>query len=128
MTTLPTVLRPLVQTVVPSAAELDADGWAEVEGLIARALRDRPPEVQRQARLLLAAIEWLPLLRFGRRFSRLDPSRRARVLAWLERAPLRPLRVGAWGLRTLALLGWYGRPAGAWATGWLPDRRGWEAR
>jgi hypothetical protein len=37
------------------------------------------------------------------------------------------IRVGFWGLRTLALLGYYARPEAAEEIGYTADRRGWEA-
>jgi len=37
------------------------------------------------------------------------------------------IRVGFWGLRTLALLGYYARPEAAQEIGYTADPRGWEA-
>ena len=122
----PAPFRALVETVAPSAA-LDAQGWREVARLREATLAGRPRLERAQLALLLALLEWLPVVRFGRRFSRLDPPARARLLEALSRSPLRLLRAGVWGARTLALLCVYGRQA-AWPDlGYRPDRRGWEA-
>lgn len=120
--------RAIAATVVPEATSLDADGWKELERIIEQALAARPPRLQRQLVILIRAIEWLPLLRYGHRFTRLDSGRRARVLAALQESPLLLLRRGFWGLRTLALMGYYARPAAAASIGYRADPRGWEAR
>lgn len=122
------VLRAVAATVVPEAVGLDPAQWDEVEGIVARAIAARPPAMQRQLALFLHALEWLPLVRYGRRLSRLAPERRARFLEGLQRAPLLLVRRGFWGLRTLVLMGYYGRPAAAAAIGYRADPRGWEAR
>jgi hypothetical protein len=78
--------------------------------------------------VLLQLLEWLPVLRYGRRLSSLDVARRTRVLELFQTAPVLLLRRGVWGVRTLALMGYYGRPAGAAAIGYRADPRGWESR
>jgi len=120
--------RAIATTVVPEAASLDVDGWMELERIVELALTSRPPRLQLQLVILIRAIEWLPLLRYGRRFTRLASERRARVLAALQESPLLLLRRGFWGLRTLALMGYYARPAAAASIGYRADPRGWEAR
>jgi len=120
--------RAIAATVVPEAGTLDAGGWMELERIVEQALAPRPRRLQRQLVTLIRAIEWLPLLRYGRRFTRLDPRRRARVLEVLQNSPLLLLRRGFWGLRTLALMGYYARPAAAASIGYRADPRGWAAR
>jgi len=83
--------------------------------------------LHRQIRLLLRLIQWLPVLRFGRPFTSLDNSSRAQFLAGLQNSRVDRLRVGFWGLRTLVMLGYYGRPAAAAKIGYNPHRSGWEA-
>jgi hypothetical protein len=121
------VFRAFVSTIVPEAAACDEPQWSELEALVEAVLRDRPAALKRQLRLALRLMEWLPALRFGHRFTALDPARRARCLTRLENNPLQSVRLGFWGLRTLALLGYYGRPAAGQAIGWRADARGWEA-
>jgi len=58
----------------------------------------------------------------------LDPARRARFLDSLQTSRLLLARRGIWGLRTLVLMGYYGRPRAAAAIGYRADPRGWEAR
>ncbi|HYL21518.1 MAG TPA: hypothetical protein VEU74_07140 [Gemmatimonadales bacterium] len=120
--------RAVAMSVVPEAAELDAADWEEAERIVARAIAARPARVQRQLALLLRCLEWIPLLRYGHRLSRLDPARRARFLDSLQTSRLLLVRRGVWGLRTLVLKGYYGRPAAVAAIGYRADPRGWEAR
>ncbi len=119
--------RSLASTIVPGAAELDAEGWEDLETRIEAALRSRPPRLQRQLHLLVLALEWSPVLRHGRRFSSLDAGRRTKILDRLQRSPKLLLRRGFWGLRTLVLLGYYGRPEVRHGVGYRAHRDGWAA-
>jgi hypothetical protein len=121
------VFRAFVSTVVPEAMDLDEPRWVELEGLVEETLGRRPRNLQRQLRLLLGGIQWLPLLVYGHTFTSLDPARRARFLSTLQDHPLQLIRKGFFGLRTLVLLGYYCRPEAARAIGYAADPRGWEA-
>lgn len=101
--------RAVVEAVVPGARELDPEGWSRVEEIVEDALGARPPSLRARIRLLLRAIRWIPVLRWGRTFPALSLDARRRFLAILEDAPVLLLRRGFWGIRTLAFLGFYGR-------------------
>ena len=120
--------RAIATAVVPEAERLDAAGWAELERLVEKMLEPRPAAIKRQLQLLIRAIEVLPLLRRGTRFTRLAASDRARFLSGLENAPVLLLRRGFWGLRTLVLLGYYARPEAGREIGYRADPGGWDAR
>lgn len=120
--------RAIASTVVPQATRLAPDEWEELERIVAHAIAARPARLQRQLALLLRLLEWIPLLRYGRRLSGLEPARRAAFLVSLADSRLLVLRRGIWGLRTLILMGYYGRSAAARAIGYRADARGWEAR
>jgi hypothetical protein len=122
------VLHAIATVVVPEAAQLAEPEWDELEGIVAGALAGRPPQLRRQFTMLLQLLEWLPVLRYGRRLSTLDRTRRARVLDLIQTGPLLLLRRGLWGVRTLVLMGYYGRRAAAAAIGYRADPRGWESR
>jgi len=81
----------------------------------------------RQLRMFLRAIQWLPVVRYGRPFTRLNPAARTRVLAHLQNDRIQKVRLGFWGLRTIVLAGYYGRPQAAQAIGYGASSRGWEA-
>jgi len=121
------VFRAVVVTVVPDAKQLDEPNWLALEALVEDALEIRTPTLRRQLQLFLRAIEWLPVVRYGRTFTALGTEQRSRVFRYLQDHPVERIRCGFWGLRTLALLGYYGRPDGAHAIGYRPDSRGWEA-
>jgi hypothetical protein len=128
---LPSVRAPfraIATTVVPEAAALDDAAWAEAERLIENTLAGRPAAIRRQLAMLIRAIDILPVLRYGRRFTALDAARRTRVLVAFQDSPLLLLRRGLWGIRTLVMLGYYARPAARAAVGYRADARGWEAR
>ena len=94
---------------------------------MALAVKRRPAALQRRLRTFLYFIQWMPLLRYGRPFTALAPQQRQRFLLYLENHPIKMIRVGFWGLRTLVFMGYYGRAAGAQAIGYRADPAGWEA-
>jgi hypothetical protein len=124
--------RPLVRaiacTIVPEAVSQDEKAWADFDRLTDAVLGDRSPALQRRLQFFLRAIDWLPVFRFGRRFALLQPAQRARFLSGLENHPVQLIRSGFWGLRTLVLLGYYGRADAVAAIGYAASPRGWEAR
>jgi len=130
MTTLSPVrgtFRAIVSTVVPEADQLDEQGWQELEALVEATLRDRPPAMLRQLRFFLRAIQWLPVLRYGRAFTSLSAEKRKQVLSRLQDHRIELIRCGFWGVRTLAFLGFYGRAEAVRAIGYAADPRGWGA-
>ena len=121
------IFRAVVSTVVPEASRLDEPGWRELESLVEAALRDRPAAMHRQLRSFLRAIQWLPVLRYGRVFTALPEERRTQFLSHLEDHGIELVRCGFWGVRTLAFLGYYGRLEAVRAIGYAADVRGWGA-
>lgn len=122
------IFRAVARTVVPETADLDEPGWLDLERIAEEALASRPAKVRRQFGLLIRAIDTLPMLATGRRFSALDEDRRTRFLMTLQNSPVLLLRRGVWGLRTLVFMGYYVRPEAAALIGYRADARGWEAR
>ncbi len=114
-------------TVVAESSSLDERGWVELEEIVTRTLAERPAAIRLRVRLFTQLVQWLPLVRYRRPFTALDPSARRRFLTDLQNSETALLRVGLWGLRTLAFLGYYGRPDASEAIGYRPDPRGWEA-
>lgn len=121
------VFRAVLRTVVPDAAAMEEGDWLEVEALIEAAMRRRPEKLQRRLVLFFRCVQWLPVLRYGRRFTSLGAPARTRFLSYLEDHPLQLVRTGFWGVRTLVFLGYYGRPQTARVIGYAADSRGWEA-
>jgi hypothetical protein len=120
--------RALAQSFVPEAAALGERGWAEAEAIVEQFLATRPAAVRRQLALLIRLLDFLSLVRYGRRIASLDAGRRLPFLESLQNAPILLLRRGIWGVRTLAFMGYYARPEAAALIGYRADARGWEAR
>jgi len=114
--------------VIPRAEDLAADAWDDIETIVADGLASRPPTLLKQLALFFRVIDIVAVLRHARRFDRLGASRRTRMLGAFERSPFVLLRRGFWGLRTLALMGYYARPAAKREIGYRADPGGWEAR
>lgn len=94
--------------IVPSEpGSPGADSDAALQ-LADSALSERPEADRRLLSTFLRAIELLPVIRYGRTFSRLSRDEQAAVLVWLESNRLtKKFRQGFFGLKTFALLGYY---------------------
>ena len=106
------VFRAIAGCIVPSQpGSPGADSDAAL-ALTDSALAERPARDQKLLRVFLGAVERLPLLRYGKRFTRLSREQQVRVLAFLESNTLLPKRrQGFFGVKTFALLGYYGSEA-----------------
>lgn len=122
------VFRAVASTAVPRARELDEADWNRLEAIVEDALAARPPAMRRQLRLLLRALQWLPVLRWGRPYTALSADARRRVLSAMQDAPILLLRRGFWGLRTLAFMGFYGREEAYREIGYRAHLRGRRGR
>jgi hypothetical protein len=78
--------------------------------------------------LFLKLVSLLAFLRHGRRLGDLPPEKARRFLRGLERSPLLMVRRGFWGVRTLALMGYYARPEARVALGYQASGGGWRER
>lgn len=120
--------RAVAHVVVPETRSLSAAEWAPLEAAVERVLAARPAEVRKQLAAFLRLIEFLPLARYGARFSSLRDDRATRFLRWLEHSRFLLIRRGVWGLRTLVMLGYYTQPAVQWAIGYRAHPDGWNQR
>ncbi len=121
-------LHALTETVVPETVALGIDGRVSLERIVTNAIAARPPRMRRQLALFMLVIEWLPLFRYGRPFSRLNPHRRQQFLKTLQDSPFLLIRRGFWGLRTLILMGYYTQAGTLGIIGYRADPRGWSIR
>ena len=120
--------RAVAHVVVPESPSMSAEGWTEFEATVERALASRPLTMQKQLVSFLKAVEYLPIPRYGARFSRLNAQRATAVLRWLEHSKALILRRGVWGLRTLVMMGYYTQPAVQQAIGYRAHPDGWSLR
>lgn len=101
----------------PGAASVSALAFAD------RALADRPAQDRKLLALFLGAVERLPILRYGRRFSQLPREQQIAVLSFLESNRFLPkLRQGFFGVKTFVLLGYYANPENFAAIGYPGPR------
>lgn len=120
-------IQPILATFIPETAQLSAADLAPVLARVDDRLAGEPESLQRQLRLFVRLLWWLPVLAKLRTFGGLKPAERLRFLSWLQDCPVVKLRVGLWGLRTLLFLGWYGDPAVQARLGYRPNIAGWDA-
>jgi hypothetical protein len=97
----------LAARIVPESAGAPPQVTEPLLAAVDEELRPRPRLQQLEFKLLLFAIRWMTVPFTLHRFERLPGERQDRWLSFLENAPLTPLRVGIWGLKTLVFLGYY---------------------
>ena len=101
--------------IVPDEPGSPGGGSEQVLRVADAMLARRPPADQKKIGAFLRALELLPLVRYGRRFSTLRAEQRARVLAFLGSTTISPLlRLGTFGIKTYVLMGYYGSDS-SWA-------------
>ncbi len=110
--------------IVPASADTpDGAGSAAALAVADRALSERPAQDRKLLTIFLSLIERLPLLRYGRPFTKLPQDKQIKVLAFLESNRWVPaLRQGFFGVKTFALLGYYGHPSSFPALGYPGPR------
>jgi hypothetical protein len=101
--------------IVPDEPGSPGGGSEQVLCVADAMLARRPQADQRKIAAFLRALELLPLVRYGRRFSALRAEQRARVLGFLGSTTISPLlRLGTFGIKTYVLMGYYGSES-TWA-------------
>lgn len=111
------------ECIVPDEPGSPGAGSEVVLRVADRMIGMRPAADQRKIATFLRAIERVPRLRYGARFSALSLERRSAVLAFFESTRLHPLlRVGTFGLKTFVLMGYYGSEL-AWGEMHYPGPR-----
>ena len=118
--------RAMARTLLPEMESLDSGGWRRAEDIIEAMLADRPPEVRRKIVLFVRAANLLPLFRYGRPLTGLEPARRLAFLEALQNGSVLKLRQGVWGVRTLVFMGYYGQDDVRAALGYGASALGWE--
>ncbi len=114
----------LAARIVPESAALDPAANDRLIALVNDMLSTRPPKMLRELALFLRVVRWLPALRYGRPLDRLAPEAQDAALRWFQDSPIELLQKGFWGLKTLAYLGYYGRPEVGETIGYRPSRFG----
>ncbi len=108
---LEAILNALANRIVP-AEDPGTPGAGSPSTLIAvqRILAGQSPSVLRRVKLLLRALEWGTLPRYGRPFTRLRPEQRDRFLRAWECSTIALLRFGFAAMRNLVLVAYYSQP------------------
>ncbi len=110
--------RAFLCALAPRAASMDASGWQAFFEIVDTAIAERPMllRVGVRAYVVLLRLAAFPL----GGFCSMPPERLGRLLTFFQDFPLALVRAGFWGLRALALMGYYGQPSVAKRLGWAP--------
>jgi hypothetical protein len=108
------ILLRLAACIVPATSGAPAEVESAMLSAIDAQLVPRPRLQQLEFKLLLLGLSGMTLL---------PMAWQARFLRWLENFPIRLVRVGIWGLKTLVYLGYYGQEGIQHHIGYLPGRR-----
>ncbi len=121
-------LHAVARAAIPSAADLDAEGWTRLDAIVDEAVASRPRTVQRQIVLFMRVLGVFSWIRFARPLRRLDATRTRRLIGFAERSRALALRRGIWGVRTLVFMGYYGQSSVQRAIGYRASAGRWEER
>jgi hypothetical protein len=104
--------RAAAAAIVPDTTDGPGGEREDVLAIADLALARRPERDRKNFLLFLGALEKLPILRYGRPFSKLTVEKRVRVLRFFEHSVTVPkFRQGFFGLKTFILMGFYGSEA-----------------
>ncbi|HUT54098.1 MAG TPA: hypothetical protein VM658_11970 [bacterium] len=95
--------------IVPADAEGPGAGNMATAGVVDWALGRIDPALRSQILMLLIALEFLGVLFGGRPFTRNSAAAQDRELKFLENSPVRVLRLGFFGIKSYACMGYYAR-------------------
>jgi hypothetical protein len=105
----------IVRVILPAYPALDARTRAAVEMYVAHYVAAQvgamPAFLRAPYRAALLGFDWLPLLRYGRRFRSLPAAARAAYLAWWDHAPVSAMRDVIKVIRSTALLVYFDNPS-----------------
>jgi hypothetical protein len=101
----------LAARIVPEVADAPADVRYRLVTTVDEALALQAPGQQRMFKLLLFALQWMTLPFTLHRLEQLPPRWQDGLLRFLQDGPVRLLRVGIWGVKTLVFMGYYGQDA-----------------
>ena len=108
------LLRQIVGILIPSQPELDSEASREVEdavvSFLAAQIQSLPVYVRIPYRFALVGFEWLAVVRFGRRYVRLDDKQRRRYLHAWDQSPVGLCRDFVKLLRSCTLLAYLDHP------------------
>lgn len=114
-------LQHLATRIIPEASGMSARQAKRLRLIVRGMLRRRSGMERFQVRVFLFAIRWLPAVVYFRPFERIPEHAQDGILGWLEAAPLKLIRAGFWGLKTLIFMGYYGQPAIQEDIGYTPS-------
>ncbi len=114
----------LAHRIVPPSANLDEASRQEMYGILEHALSQQPESLRTQFGLFLRVIDILSFFRGLSPFRRLSPAQQDKVLSSLDRSRMTKLRLGFTGLKTMLVMGYYGRQAAGSEIGYAPRLEG----
>ena len=113
----------LAERIVPEVAGAELEVKRCLTATVDQALRLQPPAQRFLFKLLLFALQWMTVPFTLRRLDHLPPGWQDALLRFLESAPLRILRAGIWGVKTLIFMGYYGQETVERRIEYLPSKR-----
>lgn len=113
----------LSSRIIPEVAGAEPEVKRCLTATVDQALRLQPPAQRFLFKLLLFALQWMTVPFTLRRLDHLPPGWQDALLRFLESAPLRILRAGIWGIKTLVFMGYYGQETVERRVQYLPSKR-----
>jgi len=116
----------VARVIAPGTADLNEAGKDKFKAIIVWGISDKPAFVRNGFLFFLFVLKWMTLPFFFRTYDHVSLKWQTRILRMLESFPVRLVRTGIWGLKTLVFMGYYGQTDVAERLGYKPSFEGNE--
>lgn len=99
----------IADTVIPASEGFRSGGDLQTAAVVDWALRRMPNDLRSKLLLFITIIYFLGFFVGGKNFSKLSYHQRAKLLRWLENSKIGLLRVGFFGIKNYACMGYFTR-------------------
>ncbi len=99
----------IADCIIPPDADSPGGGTMQTAGVVDWALERMAPALRSQLLLLIMVVEFMGIFFGGRTFSKNSENAKLRQLAWMESGPIGLFRMGFFGLKSYACMGYYTR-------------------
>ncbi len=99
----------IANRIIPPDTDSPGGGTMQTAGVVDWALNKMPEPLRKKILLFITVVEMFGFFFGGKPFSKCNLSAQDRALKWFENNPLRIFRMGFFGVKTYACMGYYTR-------------------
>jgi hypothetical protein len=95
--------------IIPPDSDSIGAGTMATAAVVDMSIDQLEPDLRKKLLMLFLAIEPLGIFFGGKKFSKASEVNQDRLLSWMEKNPISPLRLGFFGLKSYICMGYYTR-------------------